>query len=473
MKKLNKLSKICISINNKAFTIVELIVVMAIIGILVLLASPIFSQKISEAKEGAARHDAKVLGDSAETYYMINHDFLSELQEVDLTDFQSMVNDGKVWGKEGRLQKLNPGVTYYLVPQSYIKDNLDIKWNNEDAYLSSELNGFLSKKISTIGQGPDEEDEVSANCNLVTTNVSEWQYSEVHSTSWPLEYEVLGLTYYQGTSPHISVPLNLDDSPAPYGLMMYESDANVSSICIPSGFTAVDLQWTQSEKPVSVKVSNGIKRLSLGVGKMDRLHSYDLKTSIVPNEIIVSGDSSILIEDWEDLMENSKKSYTFVNMSGGKLNPYPYLTKKYGQRNMLKASFYKNFLLEVIEENQAIGDIDAFAESLISNAYIDMLKVIEQIYPDEKTWTEEKYVSKLSLMLNEFLNYINSGTEFDVMLAYEELLNPPVIPIPSNTISKSAFYNELGLEGFENFNNIDFSKIDIKRVYILLNQSAG
>lgn len=472
MKKLNKLSKICISINNKAFTIIELIVVMAIIGILVLLASPIFSQKVSEAKEGAARHDAKVLGDSAETYYLINHEFLSELQEVDLTDFQSMVNDGKVWGKEGRLQKLNPGVTYYLVPQSYIKDNLDIKWNNEDAYLSSELNGFLSKKISTIGKGPDEGEEVSANCNLVTTNVNEWEHSEVYSTSWPLEYEVLGLTNYQGTSQHISVPLNLDDSPAPYGLMMYESDANVSSICIPSGFTAVDLQWTQSEKPVSVKVSNGIKRLSLGVGKMDRLHSYDFKTSIVPKEIIISGDSSILVEDWEDLMKNSKKSYTFVNMSGGRLNPYPYLTKKYGQRNMLKASFYKNFLLEVIEENQPISDIEALAQYIISD-YSYASEEIERIYPDEKMWTTEKYTSEMSLMLNELLNYINSGTKSDVMLAYEELLNPPVIPIPSNTISKSAFYNELGLEDFENFNNIDFSKIDIKKVYIILNQSAG
>lgn len=55
--------------DNKAFTLIELIVVMAIIAILVLLAAPSFLNYTKDAKVTAMKQDAKVLSDAAEMYY--------------------------------------------------------------------------------------------------------------------------------------------------------------------------------------------------------------------------------------------------------------------------------------------------------------------------------------------------------------------------------------------------------------------
>lgn len=56
--------------NNKAFTLIELIVVMAVIAVLVLLAAPSFLNYTKDAKVTALQQDTKVLSDAAEMYYM-------------------------------------------------------------------------------------------------------------------------------------------------------------------------------------------------------------------------------------------------------------------------------------------------------------------------------------------------------------------------------------------------------------------
>lgn len=59
--------------NEKGFTLIELIVVMAIIGILVLLATPKFLNYIKDANVTALQADVKVLGDGG-MYHYIRHD---------------------------------------------------------------------------------------------------------------------------------------------------------------------------------------------------------------------------------------------------------------------------------------------------------------------------------------------------------------------------------------------------------------
>lgn len=56
--------------NNKAFTLIELIVVMAIIAILVLLAAPRFLGYTKDANVTAMQQDVKVLTDAAELYHI-------------------------------------------------------------------------------------------------------------------------------------------------------------------------------------------------------------------------------------------------------------------------------------------------------------------------------------------------------------------------------------------------------------------
>lgn len=61
--------------SNKAFTLIELIVVMAIIAILVLLAAPSFLGYTKDAKVTAMKQDTKVLADAAELYHVNNEDW--------------------------------------------------------------------------------------------------------------------------------------------------------------------------------------------------------------------------------------------------------------------------------------------------------------------------------------------------------------------------------------------------------------
>lgn len=59
--------------NRKGFTLIELIVVMAIIGILVLLAAPRFLGYTRDAQVTAMQQDAKVLSDASLQYNITNN----------------------------------------------------------------------------------------------------------------------------------------------------------------------------------------------------------------------------------------------------------------------------------------------------------------------------------------------------------------------------------------------------------------
>ena len=69
MKLINKLR------NKKGFTLIELIVVMAVIGILVLLAAPKFLGYTKDANVTAMQSDAKVLSNAALMYNIDNEVF--------------------------------------------------------------------------------------------------------------------------------------------------------------------------------------------------------------------------------------------------------------------------------------------------------------------------------------------------------------------------------------------------------------
>lgn len=55
---------------KRAFTLIELIVVMAVIGVLAMLATPRFMERTKEAKRVAVQYDTKVLSDAAENYHI-------------------------------------------------------------------------------------------------------------------------------------------------------------------------------------------------------------------------------------------------------------------------------------------------------------------------------------------------------------------------------------------------------------------
>jgi prepilin-type N-terminal cleavage/methylation domain-containing protein len=58
---------------RKAFSIAELMIVMAIIGILAALAMPFFSNQTTQAKESAAKYNLRILRGAIE-YYAVRHE---------------------------------------------------------------------------------------------------------------------------------------------------------------------------------------------------------------------------------------------------------------------------------------------------------------------------------------------------------------------------------------------------------------
>jgi len=88
MKKIMKNKK-----NKKGFTLIELIVVMAVIGILVLLAAPKFLGYTKDANVTAMQADAKILSNAALMYNIDNEKF--PLAYVD-TDANGKMNGAEV-----------------------------------------------------------------------------------------------------------------------------------------------------------------------------------------------------------------------------------------------------------------------------------------------------------------------------------------------------------------------------------------
>lgn len=123
---------------KNAFTLIELIVVMAIIAILVLLAAPSFSNYTKDAKVTTMKQDTKVLSDAAEMHYANNNKW-----PVDKSDTSIAIGLGGVEG-------------LYPIDENEIESSIkNIKGDYSDYGLSTagkyegqvfHLNGVKDKK---------------------------------------------------------------------------------------------------------------------------------------------------------------------------------------------------------------------------------------------------------------------------------------------------------------------------------------
>ncbi|HGY11535.1 MAG: general secretion pathway protein GspG [Deltaproteobacteria bacterium] len=67
-------------INNKGFTIIEMMTVIAIIGILATIAAPSFQRSVIRAKEASLRNSLFVLRDVLDQYYADHGDYPESLE---------------------------------------------------------------------------------------------------------------------------------------------------------------------------------------------------------------------------------------------------------------------------------------------------------------------------------------------------------------------------------------------------------
>lgn len=147
--------------SRTAFTLIELVVVMAVIAVLVLLASPKFLNYTVRAKETQIRNDIKVLEAKIDEY-LINHEALADGWGT------ASPGDGQLYDKTGPIGTMPPGefkvVDRTFYPESNLSGHFYADKNGKVVY---EDNGIVKDAVEnpTIPSFPEVPVEIESLIN--------------------------------------------------------------------------------------------------------------------------------------------------------------------------------------------------------------------------------------------------------------------------------------------------------------------
>jgi len=143
--------------NKKAFTLIELIVVMAIIGILVLLAIPKFMGHTKEAKFTKLVSNSKQLENASERYYMNNQDW-PRLSDTPYTAGQITAYAQKIYDTTGKEATLDLSGEYYDIDYSKLSQYIQVPDSKMDYIIQNPVGNVyalenLTKEAEIRTQG--------------------------------------------------------------------------------------------------------------------------------------------------------------------------------------------------------------------------------------------------------------------------------------------------------------------------------
>lgn len=132
------------SINNKkGFSLIELLTVISIIGILVLLAAPNFSEHIKNAKTAQVKQEIFVLENRITEWITLEDHELTEWPYVDSNMIKDIAEDNKLFNKKGKVNEVT-GDSYFMIDNSflekYVKSDLE-----GDFYVNNEVKVYYSE----------------------------------------------------------------------------------------------------------------------------------------------------------------------------------------------------------------------------------------------------------------------------------------------------------------------------------------
>jgi len=174
--------------NKKAFTLIELIVVMTVIGVLVLLAMPKFIGHTQQAKLTQIKADTKQLENASERYYMDKQDW-PRLSDTPYTSAQITTFAQEIKDKTGQIVTLDSSGSYYDVDyaklQSYIQ-----KPKNDIHYIIQNPVGevYYLDKLTTLGNNrqinnpPIAVITMTPNTGLLPSTNIIWSYNSSTDT---------------------------------------------------------------------------------------------------------------------------------------------------------------------------------------------------------------------------------------------------------------------------------------------------
>jgi len=138
--------------NKKGFTIIELIVVMAIIGVLVLLAMPKFMGYTEKARLTEIKSDIKQIENASERYYIDKEDW-PRLSDISYTSVQINAFAQEITDKTGQVVILDPSGKYYDIDYSKLQTYVQ-KPKNDIHYIIQNPVGevFYLKDLNKVGE---------------------------------------------------------------------------------------------------------------------------------------------------------------------------------------------------------------------------------------------------------------------------------------------------------------------------------
>jgi len=122
--------------NKKAFTIIELIVVMAIIGILVLIATPKLMGHTKQAKVTKLVVNTKQLETASERYYMDKNDW-PRLSDTPYTSSQIATFAQEVHDSTGKVVVLDPTGSYYDIDYGKLTNYISLSDNKANYIIQN------------------------------------------------------------------------------------------------------------------------------------------------------------------------------------------------------------------------------------------------------------------------------------------------------------------------------------------------
>jgi len=137
---------------KKGFTIIELIVVMAIIGVLVLLAMPKFMGYTEKAKLTQIKSDIKQVENASERYYIDKNDW-PRLTDVPYTAAQITTFAQEITDKTGQVVTLDATGNYYDIDYSKLQTYIQKPKNNTHYIIQNPVGEvYYLRNLTILGE---------------------------------------------------------------------------------------------------------------------------------------------------------------------------------------------------------------------------------------------------------------------------------------------------------------------------------
>ena len=151
---------------RNGFTLIEIIVTIAILGILVLLAAPKFGEHVQTAELTRSFSDAKSIQNASERYFMDKEDW-PRLTDDPYTSEEIKAYSEHIYDTTGKEVNLDPNGNYYNIDYNKLKEYIKVPSNKEDYILQNPVGKIFYMDGLTESGSNRVDYEANKQANLI------------------------------------------------------------------------------------------------------------------------------------------------------------------------------------------------------------------------------------------------------------------------------------------------------------------